>query len=602
MTSRIMGCLLGIGLALTARIGVVAQGAPSQGQPTFRASTSLVPIDVRVLDRNGRPISDLKPGDFTILEDGAPQKISHFSVVAIATTPASGPAPPIRRTMPSETAPLVPQTRRLFLLALGRGRLQPPSMGVDGAIKFVRDRLLPQDQVAVTAFNRATDFTIDRDQILQVLERFKARHEAIEAKLRQYYSSWSAIYRGTGLPPEFQADIDAIFKDSGAAVRALPDGRVTDAARVASDDRRTTDTLQRADILRERAAAAVALGQPVNPFDKLAIEEADAIGVSLEEYISTNRQTMQDLGRLYAGIDYMRYIDGEKHLVFVTERGLTLPRLEDDLSVAAAANNARVAIDIIQTGGTAPTMRPSSRNAPDSMLIVDVTKGEPLQQRFVISSLRQIAELTGGQASVYDFADKALERIATATSSGYLLGYYPSNPVLDSKFRRIAVKVNRPGATVLYRHGYFAEPARAPLDRRRALTYNRVASAVNYSQDIRDLDLTLKTSEAKGTGRVPDFVVDLTIGIAKIGLTPEDGRHKGGLDIAVFCQNANGDGVGDLWQKMDLNLSETTYQRMLRDGLPYSGRVTVTGLVKHVKVVVYDYATDRVGTITKQVR
>ena len=140
------------------------------------------------------------------------------------------------------------------------------------------------------------------------------------------------------------------------------------------------------------------------------------------------------------------------------------------------------------------------------------------------------------------------------------------------------------------------------LDRRRALTYNRVASAVNYPQDIRDLDLALKTSEVKGSGRVPDFLVDLTIGIAKIGLAPEDGRHKGGLDIAVFCQNANGDGVGDLWQKMDLNLSETTYQRMLRDGLPYSGRVIVTGLVKHVKVVVYDYATDRVGTITRQVR
>ena len=123
--------------------------------------------------------------------------------------------------MPSETAPLVPQTRRLFLLALGRGRLQPPSMGVDGAIKFVRDRLLPQDQVAVAAFNRATDFTIDRDQILQVLERFKARHEAIEAKLRQYYSSWSAIYRGTGLPPEFQADIEAYDLGSMVSVMAF---------------------------------------------------------------------------------------------------------------------------------------------------------------------------------------------------------------------------------------------------------------------------------------------------------------------------------------------------------------------------------------------
>lgn len=603
MTTRITGCLLAIALALTTRAGAVAQGGPPQDQPTFRALTSLVPIDVRVLDRSGRPIADLKATDFTILENGAPQKIGHFSTMALATTPAAGDAPPVRRTMPSETAPLAPQTRRLFLIALGRGRLQPPSNGVDGAIRFVRERLLPQDQVAVMAYNRATDFTTDRDQIARVLDRFKVRHEAIEAKLRQDHSSWSAIHRGTGIPAEFQADIDAIFDDPGApGVRTLPEGRVTDAARIASDDRRTSDTLQRAEILRDRAAAAAALGQPVSPFDKLAIEEADALNVTLEEYISTNRQTMQDLGRLYAGIDYMRYIDGEKHLVFVTERGLTLPRLEDDLSVAAAANNARVAIDVIQTGGTAPTMKPSSRSAPDSMLIVDVTKGEPLQQRFVISSLKQIAELTGGQSSVYEYADKGLERIAMATSSGYLLGYYPTNPALDGKYRRITVKVNRPGATVLYRHGYFAEPAHAPLDRRRSLTYNRIASAVSYPRDIGDLELILKTSEIKGSGRAPDFVVDLTIGLANVGLALDDGRHKGGLDIAVFCQNANGDGVGDLWQKMDLNLSEATYQRMLREGLPYSGRVTVAGLVKNVKVVVYDYATDRVGTIMRQVR
>jgi hypothetical protein len=125
---------------------------------------------------------------------------------------------------------------------------------------------------------------------------------------------------------------------------------------------------------------------------------------------------------------------------------------------------------------------------------------------------------------------------------------------------------------------------------------------VNYPRDIGDLALTLETSEVKGTGRVPDFVVDLSIDLSRIALTIDDGRHKGGLDIAVFCQNADGDGIGDLWQKMDLNLSEPTYQRMLRDGLTYSGRVTVTGPVKHVKVVVYDYASDRIGSVMRQVR
>ncbi|HYN06646.1 MAG TPA: VWA domain-containing protein [Vicinamibacterales bacterium] len=600
MTTRIIGWMLGIGLAVIARPAVVAQSGTPQIQPTFRAVTSLVPIDVRVLDRSGKPITDLKAADFTILEDGAPQKLGHFSVVTMtaATTPAD--AAPIRRQIPVENVLLAPQTRRLFLITLGRGRLQHPSRGIDAAIRFVGERLLPQDQVAVTAYNRATDFTTDRAQILQVLERFKAMHEMIEAKVRQHFSGFSAVYKSSDLPTEFQAEIDAIFK--GTETRELPPGRITDASDLGRDDRRATDALQRAELLRERAEAAAAMGLPVSEFDKLAIAEAERFGSSLAEYVASNRQTMQDIGRLYAGIDYLRYIDGEKHLVFVTERGFLLPRVESDLSLAATANNARVAIDVIQTGGLAPTMKPSSPRDPLSLPIIDITRGEPLQQRFIVSSMKHIAELTGGQASVYEYADKAFDRVATSTSAGYLLGYYPTNPAFDDRYRRVTVKVNRSGATVLYRHGYFAERPRAPLDRRRALSYNRVATAVNYPQDIRDLDIQLKTSEVKGTGRVPDVVVDLTIDISKIGLTIADGRHRGGLDIAVFCQNADGDPVGDLWQKMDLNLSDATHLRMTRAGLSYSGRIPVTGIVKYVKVVVYDYASDRIGTVMRQVR
>ena len=51
-------------------------------------------------------------------------------------------------------------------------------LGVDAAIGFVRDSLLPQDQVAVAAYNRATDFTTDRAKILKVLERVQSQARA----------------------------------------------------------------------------------------------------------------------------------------------------------------------------------------------------------------------------------------------------------------------------------------------------------------------------------------------------------------------------------------------------------------------------------------
>ena len=180
-----------------------------------------MPLDVRVLDRNGKPITDLKATDFTILEDNVPQKLGHFSVTTLATTPAPPDAPPIRRAMPAENAPLAPQTRRLFLIALGRGRLQYPSGGVDGALAFVRDRLLPQDEVAVAAYNRATDFTADRGKILEVLEQFKARHELIEAKLRQYFSGFSAAYK-TERPADDDAGRDRRDFHGGGTTHAAP--------------------------------------------------------------------------------------------------------------------------------------------------------------------------------------------------------------------------------------------------------------------------------------------------------------------------------------------------------------------------------------------
>ena len=70
-------------------------------------------------------------------------------------------------------------------------------------------------------------------------------------------------------------------------------------------------------------------------------------------------------------------------------------------------------------------------------------------------SLRVLAELTGGIAVVNqnDF-DKALKRIDAETSDYYVLGYYSSNPDPLKRTRKIEVKVNRPGLSVVSRTSY----------------------------------------------------------------------------------------------------------------------------------------------------
>jgi len=124
----------------------------------FRSAVTLVPLDVRVTDKNGKPVTDLRQDEFTVVDDGARQDIRHFSV---RTLTADVPETDTKMMLRESAVSLEPQTNRIFLIVLGRGRLQEPSRAVDALIHFVRERLLPQDQVAVFAYNRATTFTRD---------------------------------------------------------------------------------------------------------------------------------------------------------------------------------------------------------------------------------------------------------------------------------------------------------------------------------------------------------------------------------------------------------------------------------------------------------
>ncbi len=68
--------------------------AESKPAPTFRAATKLVQVDV-VARRRGGPARDLTKDDFTVLDNGKPQKIAFFTVRSGATSGAATvPLPP----------------------------------------------------------------------------------------------------------------------------------------------------------------------------------------------------------------------------------------------------------------------------------------------------------------------------------------------------------------------------------------------------------------------------------------------------------------------------------------------------------------------------
>ncbi len=322
------------------------QGAASQQtQPSFRSRVTVVPVDVRVVDAGGRPITGLTQKDFTILEDGVPQQIVHFSFQTLtALAPAADAPPEFRRPLGDS---LTPQNKRIFLVVLGRGRQVGPVKGVEAAMRFIKERLLPQDQVAVLAYNRATDFTTDHEKVRQTLERYWRKHEGIEARLAHRFSGLAASYGGREIPPDIQVEIDAIFKAPGALTsRSLPSTEVPGAAANVEATRRDRDKIQSAEIAAERIRTGFGTA-----FDQSAVDEAALLNMSFDEFAQRSFDANDDLEKLYAGIRYLRYLDGEKHLVLLTPGGLFLPALETSNGVAALANDARVAIDVVHTYG-----------------------------------------------------------------------------------------------------------------------------------------------------------------------------------------------------------------------------------------------------------
>ena len=583
--NRITLALLGLTCA--------ALAAQEQQPPqTFKSRVTVVPVDVRVLDRNGKPVTDLKREDFTILEDGVAQSILHFSFHQLTPMPSGDPDAPLDFRKPLGDT-VTPQNRRIFLLVLGGGRQVGPVKGVEAAMKFVKERLLPQDQVAILAYNRATDFTAEHAKVLQTLERYWDKHEWIEAKMKHHFSGLQAAYGSREIPPHIQKEIDAVFRVPGAlASRSLTGTGATDAAEMSRDTRRTQDQIQRKELAADRLANNMGTA-----FDAAAVEEAGINDMTFDEFVERSSNTSRDLDKLYAGIRYLRYLDGEKHLVFLTPEGMLLPRLENSNSIAALANDARVSVDIVHTGGVAgPPPMPARMPARSAINYAVPAPSITFGQRFAIESLRQISTLTGGTTTAFQSGSTAFSRLDESTRAQYLIGYSPTNGDWNGAYRRIAVRVNRKDVRVLYRHGYAARREITPLTRQQYLTYSRIAAAANAGQELNDFAFTTgqPTVESSGTNRSVRLETRIAPGAVKFRRA--DGAYVGKVEALYFCADEQQRLIGENWQTIDFTLTEENHQKFLKDGVSFTVIIPVTAEPRFVKSVLYDYTADLVGS------
>ncbi len=152
----------------TAVASMVLVFSASAQEPTFKVDVKLVNVFVTVTDQQGAPIGSLRKNDFSLAEDGVPQKIALFSKESEL---------PLSIVLAVDTSS---STRKDIRLEL------------EAARRFIHSIIRPQDAVALYQF--ATSVT----ELTPFTSKLRVVDNAIqEARLGGATALYDAIYLGS---------------------------------------------------------------------------------------------------------------------------------------------------------------------------------------------------------------------------------------------------------------------------------------------------------------------------------------------------------------------------------------------------------------------
>jgi len=415
-----------IGLAALWTIAVSAQApAPSPQTPApqqpIRSATLLVEVDTIVTDGKGQFVTGLTADDFEVLEDGKPQRIERiYSVAGSAVTPSSAPS---RAEAAAVPAPSVPATAppRTFVLLLDQEHLQAGAFKrlQEAAITFLSSEFKPGDVggVVIGSTMVGNRLTSDREELLTNVRNAKA--SSAQTARRLDLLEW---------PP---------FKSEAEAIRIA--------------------------LFNDRDVIAQAVRRACPPDDPLICKNLDIEPLILNkartvvgELRPPAMRTVRTLQALASGL---ARLPGRKTIVLMTEGFFVEESWADLRQIVGTAARSNVRIYSLDGRG----LDTRQVNDMQQLGVMDPGGSTPLEAyNTVEDGPNMLAVDTGGYAIRHTnkFAD-ALAEIGRDTSNYYVIGYSPANASNDGSFRKISVRVKRPGLRVRARRGYIASAGSA---------------------------------------------------------------------------------------------------------------------------------------------
>ena len=512
---------------------------PPRGRVTFTANANLVIVDVTVKDKSGKAIDSLTQNDFTVLEDGKPQKISVFEVQKLGMEPALPEKPP---TLDDVNA--IPEPPKTIITTETPGKIQYhdkrlmvmffdfTSMGIpeqlraqDAALKFIDTEMTTADMVAImlytTVLQVKTDFTSDRTQLKDI-------------------------------------------------INSLPIGELSDLADMAdTGDPNEEDT----------GAAFVADETEFNIYNtdrKLAaIEDASKKLSALPE---------------------------KKALIYfaggVTRTGVdNQAQLEASINAAAKANVAIYPIDARglmadPPGGAASTA--ASRGT--GIYNGSVYNSQRANINNSQETLATLASDTGGKAFL-DSNELSLGIVQAQQEyrSYYVLGYYSTNLAADGKYRKITVKLNNnQSAKLEFRQGYYADKVWGKFTGQDK--EQKLQEAMNAGDPVTDIPLAVEADYFRITPTAYFVPVSVKVPGSVIDLAQKRGGGETEFDFLGQILDDRKVAVGTVRDYIKVKLEAGEAAKLSHRNFHYDAGFTLSPGKYRMKFLVRENLSGKMGT------
>lgn len=516
-------------------LSLVSAPLPAQNDDyVFRAKSELVLVNVTARDKDGNLVRDLKPEDFTILEENKPQKVLSFDIentdalppTDVAQVKVLGQATTQPASQGQQLAAAASQfkDRRLVILFFDLSAMEPDEIerAATSAQKYVERQMAPADLVAVVSLgddlNINQDFTSDRAALQKVLAGFNS--------------------------------------GSGQGFEAGATG----------DTEGTPDT-----------------GQSFTP------DDTEFNIFNTDRRLDALRSIAKQLAHIDQKKSLIYFSSG------MTRTGIeNQSELRAAINAAVRSNLAIYTMDIrglqaMVAGGEAQqaSLRGSAPYSGRSML--DQFDSNFSSQETLVT----LAGDTGGRAYLdsNDFS-KVFKGVQEDTSSYYMLGYHSTNPARDGRYRPITVKVNRPGLKLNYRRGYYA-----PADFRHSNDEDRerqLDEELAFELPTTDLHVYLAAGYFRLSEDKFSVPISLLVPGSEIPFVQKSEQDKATLDVIGVVLDGNKRPVSEVRDTVKLSVSTSTQVR--QKNVQYNSNVILPSGKYHLKFVLRENQSGRMGS------